>query len=1121
MSTTLTTGGSLRIVSWNVRGTLDKIKRGAILKFAKRAHADVLLLQETHLMGTKALCFQRFGYTQVFHSGFVRGSRGVAILVHHRAFFIHTKTWHDTQGRYLFVYGTINGEPLVLGSVYAPPPLSWGLVEILIALWTDLPDSPTVVGGDWNDVLDVVRDRWRRGGPPESCPPTKLCSLTKGLGWVDSWRLIHGATQGYTYISAPHESFSRLDYLFVSRGMEGRVAAADILPRGLSDHSPVALTLHAGVARGRFQWRLSTWSLHQPDYQEHMAGTITQYLMHNVGSVRGVDSLWEAMKPTLRGVDISYCAAARKARRESLIQAEASILVLEERGRGGEGQQARHQLLLAQQTYSHLLLEEARQAWLATRSRIYQWGDKSSKLLHRLCQGTRGSPALPGILGTDGQRIRNPSAIADSFAQYYATLYAPGEAQTPAMIGRFLDDLPPKTLSDALREQLEAPLSQEELCAALGELQPGKAPGPNGFPSEFFKQYFLQLGPHYHQVVEASRERGFLPDDWRHADIVVFQKPGRPPESHKSYRPILLLNVEAKILAKVLANRLRPHISLLVHPDQAGFMPQRATRHNIRRAHVAVAVAERLGVHAALLLADMDRAFESLSWEYLFALLRRLNMGPRFLSYITLLYTDITASVRVAGATSPVFSIGRGTRQGCPLSPYLFALAMEPLAAWVRMDAQVAGLEWAEGLSDRIALYADDVLFFLTDIDKTGPRLLRIMQVFGETSGLYMNPLKSTLWILGQGARPGAWASSVQVVYDGVKYLGVFLSNSQAVSWDRNLESVWTRVRADLKVWSHMPLTIYGRSAIFKMVSLPRLLYHLQNYPYFIPRSWFRRLNSALGQFLWGGRAARVALRTCFQSTYCGGLATSDILSYYMATQLLVLNEWWYGDRSDPAYGVERYEMGNHTLHTLLYSAPLRRPLPPATRVIFQVWRQALRRIGWWGRLTRETPLWHNGRLPQLAALQGFRGWDVVGISTLGDVMRGAVLKSFQDLQTDFQMPKTQFFKYLQFRHALSPSLEGLTVLAEFSPIEAKVFMGDLQDRKISKIYHTLVTHSSPSLQHLRETWEGDVGPLEGEDWVEALASPRGQLSRLILGSSSSSTSIGYILQGPGCGGRA
>lgn len=121
MSNILTPGGSLQIISWNVRGTLDKIKRGAILKTAKRAHADILMLQETHLMGMKALCFQRFGYTQVFHSGFVRGSRGVAILVHHRASFTHIRMWNGTQGSYLFIQGTINGEIMVLGSVCAPP----------------------------------------------------------------------------------------------------------------------------------------------------------------------------------------------------------------------------------------------------------------------------------------------------------------------------------------------------------------------------------------------------------------------------------------------------------------------------------------------------------------------------------------------------------------------------------------------------------------------------------------------------------------------------------------------------------------------------------------------------------------------------------------------------------------------------------------------------------------------------------------------------------------------------------------------------------------------------------------------------------------------------------------
>lgn len=72
------------------------------------------------------------------------------------------------------------------------------------------------------------------------------------------------------------------------------------------------------------------------------------------------------------------------------------------------------------------------------------------------------------------------------------------------------------------------------------------------------------------------------------------------------------------------------------------------------------------------------------------------------------------------------------------------------------------------------------------------------------------------------------------------------------------------------------------------------------------------------------------------------------------------------------------------------------------------------------------------------------------------------------------------------------PSLEHLDNLPAFSPLEAKVFMGDLAERKISKIYQTLVTHCSPSLHKLREAWVEDVGPLEDPDWTEALAAPRG-----------------------------
>ena len=68
------------------------------------------------------------------------------------------------------------------------------------------------------------------------------------------------------------------------------------------------------------------------------------------------------------------------------------------------------------------------------------------------------------------------------------------------------------------------------------------------------------------------------------------------------------------------------------------------------------------------------------------------------------------------------FQFSGGTRQGCPLSPLLFALAIEPVAVWLCMDAQLRGFEWSGDLSDLVALYTDDVLVFLSDPENSGPR---------------------------------------------------------------------------------------------------------------------------------------------------------------------------------------------------------------------------------------------------------------------------------------------------------------------------------------------------------------------------------------------------------------
>lgn len=425
--------------------------------------------------------------------------------------------------------------------------------------------------------------------------------------------------------------------------------------------------------------------------------------------------------------------------------------------------------------------------------------------------------------------------MAEEFARCFTSVYTRREQISTDLIAEFLVDIPPHRLSGLARERLEAPITLEELTSALGALEPGRAPGPNGFPIDFLRSSMPLLGPHILALIEDALDRATLPRDWHHAEIVLFLKPGRPPEDPSSYRPVSLINFEPKLLGKFLADRPRGFITELIHPDQSGFMPERATQHNIRRVHNAIATAPILGRHAALLLADIDKAFDSLSWVYLFQVLEAINLGPRFMAYIQLLYTDLTASVCIAGHLSSPFSIQRGTRQGCPLSHLLFALAIEPLAAWVGRDPVLRGFDWSRSRFDRIALYADDVLFFMTDPWLSGPRILWMLRVFGKTTGLHANPAKSILFPMYGYQGSETWAAQLSPATEGFKYFGIYISPCPKTSWSHNITPLLISLKNETTIWSALPLSLYGWSAIFKMVSLPRLLYRLQNFPYPIP----------------------------------------------------------------------------------------------------------------------------------------------------------------------------------------------------------------------------------------------------------------------------------------------
>ena len=1076
--------GDTQIVTWNVNGLLDRIKRGAVLSCLKRMGPEVAMLQKTHLMGTKCEFLGRFGFNRVYHAGFARGSRGVAIILKKSFPFAVLGSRSDPLGRFVAVWGKIDGEAYNFVSVYMPPHLHAQTLRDLGEIILDLPPGVLVMGGDCNAMLNRELDFSRGASDRIQSADTRFKAWMQSMGLCDLWRTWNPHTRQYTHTSAAHHTQSRIDYFLMPATDIGKTTGSQILQSEY--HSPVLMSLGKVDARRRSMWRFNAWYCRDVVLMNKLKIEIAQYFLANEHSVISPGTLWAAGKATVRGVAKALVRQQERDKLHHITTLEERILRAEIRIGSGETGAVERQLALDRSTLTQTLLEEAKTHWRASTQRVYASGDKNGKLLYWLAAGNKTSQIVPSVVDGQGILQSRSSEIVTSFAAYYKKLYAPGARSNAELERPLLGDIPLPRLARAAANSLEAPFTLEEVERAIGDINIGKTPGPDGFPAEYFRSFRDLLGPHLLNFFVEAVERMRFPAEVNLATIVVLLKQGHPPEQCASYRPISLINTELKIYAKLLATRLMTVLPTLIHSDQCGFMPARGTRHCIRRLHSAMAQIETLPGSRALVLLDFEKAFDTVDWNYLDFLLERLGFGPFFRRSVRALYQGSSAQVRVNGHLSEPFLINRGTRQGCPLSPLLFALAIEPLARSIRIDAQIWGWEIPGGGEDRIALYADDILLYLSEVKQSGPRVLKILSLFQDAAGLRVNRSKSVLVPLRGDREDEGWAHGFSIQRLSFKYLGITVSVIPGLAWSRNISPLIKHTKDDLRAWAGLPLNVLGRIALLKMMVLPRFLYILQNFPWRIPAQWFHTTNSLFRTFIWGKGPARIAFAKCCQSTYDGGMAMINIRLYYWAAHLIVINDWISGGWSDSTYARELKPMGIEGVMGIMYGRPISENLPEMTQIVFLAWRGALRWTGWDKKLTLATPLWVGSWLSHTANLQGFLGWDRIGISLLGDVVERGEIKSFSTLQEEFSLDNSQFFRYLQLRHTLQQYPSISRELEEFNPLEAKLLLGAMGRGGVSRLYRSLVINSPECFSPLRERWESYVGPLEEEDWREA-----------------------------------
>ncbi len=156
---------------------------------------------------------------------------------------------------------------------------------------------------------------------------------------------------------------------------------------------------------------------------------------------------------------------------------------------------------------------------------------------------------------------------------------------------------------------LDSPLTSDELQEALNSMPNKKAPGPDGFPAEFYKEFWAILAPTFYRMLQETKENGRLPPNMNSANISLLLKPGKDPVLPTSYRPISLINVDTKIICKAISKRIEKITPLIIHYDQTGFIKGRHSFTNTRRLLNLIDYSCNRNLQITILSLDAEKSF--------------------------------------------------------------------------------------------------------------------------------------------------------------------------------------------------------------------------------------------------------------------------------------------------------------------------------------------------------------------------------------------------------------------------------------------------------------------------------------------------------------------------------
>ena len=717
---------SFDILSWNVRGLEDYQKRRKLFNWVKKHTSKnaIVFMQETHSSDKAGKQWEQLWRGSIKFSHGTTSSKGVLIAFSENLEFNITKEFTDQNGRYIVRQVDIQENPYVLIHYYVPN-LETQQVSALDELTKVLSNlelkenTNLILGGDFNLILNVKLDADGRNPTLKSNSMKSLNILTMENDLVDIWRIRNPESNRYTWRKKTPMTQRRLDYFFVSDSFQDSVHEVEILTGIQSDHSPIRIQCRSleEERRGPSHWKFNNSLLLDSEYIELANSEISDLLDPMTLQTSDPRVKWEFFKYNIRKLTIKYSKERAKHRRESRANLEKRVKFYEDNLNSNsddsflkEYQDAKVEL---ETMYNHIT--EGIIIW--SRCDWYELGEKSSRYFLGLEKRNKTKTHLRNLVtGNEVDEITDPKHIRSELKSFYSNLYKRRSMKTEAECLEYLNSINIPCLTDSDTQSCEGRLTVKECWDALRSMKNNKSPGNDGITKEFFEYFGGKLGSFLVSTLNHSFEKGELSASQKQAIITLIKKKDKDKRLIKNWRPISLINVDIKVASKAIANRLKAVIHNLISVDQTAYVKGRFIGESIRVINDLIEHIDREDEEGILFSTDIEKAFDSVDHNFLFATLKRYGFGTEFVNFIKTLLFDAQSCVINNGYTTDYFKLERGTRQGDPLSAYLFILVFEVLLIQVREDIDIKGFT-VNDVELKLSCYADDGYFMVKTVD--------------------------------------------------------------------------------------------------------------------------------------------------------------------------------------------------------------------------------------------------------------------------------------------------------------------------------------------------------------------------------------------------------------------